>query len=628
MKPPARRLPVGAEVVAAGGVHFRVWAPDRARVEVVVGRDATELQREGGGYFSGVIASAGAGSRYRFRLDAGDAYPDPASRYQPDGPHGESEVVDPTTFEWRDGDWAASGLQPRGQVLYEMHVGTFTAEGTFAAAAARLESLADLGITMVELLPVAEFAGRFGWGYDGVDLFAPYHEYGAPDDFRAFVNRAHELGLGVALDVVYNHLGPDGNHLRQYAEAYESTRHETDWGPAPNFDGPDAGPVREFVLSNVRHWIDEYHLDGLRLDATHAIVDDSPTHILLEAGEAARDAAGERPVILIAENEPQDTRLVRDKRAGGLGLDLLWSDDFHHTAVVAALGGGPDAREAYYTDYRGSPQEMVSALKYGPLYQGQHYRWQNQRRGAAAWDVDPHRFVFYLENHDQVANSRDGRRLHQRTSPGRHRALTAMLLLAPQTPMLFQGQEFGSSAPFLYFADHKPELAAVVRKGRREFLAQFPSLAPDTVQRALADPADRKTFERSRLSADERASNTDQVALHRDLIALRRCDPVLCRGDARVDGAVLGEHAFALRYFPADGNDRLLVVNLGAALELRVAPEPLLAPPDRDRGWEPLWHSDDARYGGEGSAAANPELENGSWRIPAESATLLGARTD
>jgi maltooligosyltrehalose trehalohydrolase len=613
-----RRLPIGAELMG-GGTHFRVWAPKRARVDVVIDDRASELTpEEGDGYHSGLVPSAAAGSRYRFRLDGGESFPDPASRYQPDGPHGASQVVDPSTFRWTDRAWR--GVGAKRQVIYEVHVGTLTREGTFAAAAEELAELAGLGVTVVELMPVAEFPGRFGWGYDGVDLFAPYHGYGGPDDFRAFVNRAHEECLGVILDVVYNHFGPDGNYLRQFSDTYFNAKHATDWGDAINYDGEGAGPVRELILSNARHWVAEYHLDGLRLDATQNIYDESQSHLIEEIAAATREAAGERQVIVVGENEAQEARLFRDRDRGGYGVDMLWNDDFHHTAVVAATGSGH--REAYFTDYRGSAQELLSAVKHGFLYQGQRYSWQKQRRGTAAWDIPAHRFVHFIENHDQVANSGDGRRLHQLTSPGRYRALTALMLLGPQTPMLFQGQEFGSSAPFLYFADHQPELSKRVRQGRGEFLAQFPSLANPTSQASLPDPSAPGTFERSRLDLGERSAHRESYAMHRDLIALRQCDPVLASGEARVDGAVLSENAFVVRFFSGDA-DRLLVVNLGADLSPDVVPEPLLAPLDRTRGWRRLWYSDDPCYGGRG--ASHVESEDGSWRIPAESATLLAA---
>jgi maltooligosyltrehalose trehalohydrolase len=611
-----RRLPVGAEIVP-GGVHFRVWAPRRARVDVEIDGAYTALTGESDGYFGGVVTDARAGTRYRFRLDGERSFPDPASRYQPEGPHGASEVVDPTRYQWREPAWG--GVGNRGQIIYEMHIGTFTSAGTFAAAAERLPDLAALGVTVLEVMPLAEFPGKFGWGYDGVDWFAPYHGYGTPDDFRAFIDRAHAEGLGVILDVVYNHFGPDGNYLREFSDTYFNHGRTTDWGDAINYDGPGSGPVRELALSNVRYWISEFRLDGLRLDATDNIYDESTSHLLTEIGIAARSAAGERSIFIVGENEQQQSRLIRERDRGGFGLDMLWNDDFHHSALVAATG----LREAYLTDYAGTSREFVAAIRHGFLYQGQHYSWQKNRRGTPSLDIPLHRFVHFIENHDQVANSKDGRRLHQLTSPGRLRALTALMMLGPQTPMLFQGQEFASSAPFLYFADHNPELAKLVRQGRREFLSQFPSLTDPRIQAALDNPDDPQTFTRSQLDWAERDRHRETLALHHDLITLRRCDPVLSHHDVHVDGAVLGEAAFVLRFFAPSEADRLLVVNLGTELALEVAPEPLLAPPGRDAGWQGLWSSEDPCYGGGG--ASHIESEKGAWRIPAESATLLTA---
>lgn len=328
-----RRLPIGAEIQDRG-VHFRVWAPARTRVDVSIGGREYALERSSDGYFAGVVDDAKVGGRYKLRLDGAESYPDPASRYQPEGPHGPSEIVDPSRFRWTDSGWR--GVGRTRQILYEMHIGTFTREGTFAAAAEQLRWLAGLGITIIELLPVAEFPGRFGWGYDGVDFFAPYHAYGTPDDLRGLVDRAHDEGLGVILDVVYNHFGPDGNYLVQFAKDYVSSRHKTDWGDAVNFDGPGCKPVRELVLANVEHWIREYHFDGLRLDATHSIIDDSRPHILQEIGVVARAAGGNREVLVVAETEPQDARIVRSSEHGGFGLDQIWCDDFHHVAKVAA----------------------------------------------------------------------------------------------------------------------------------------------------------------------------------------------------------------------------------------------------------------------------------------------------
>jgi maltooligosyltrehalose trehalohydrolase len=611
-----RRLPVGAEPLPGGGVHFRVWAPARQRVEVVLeGEEPVELTREADGYFSGEVKDAEAGALYRFRLDGLGPFPDPVSRFQPAGPHGPSQVVDPAAFAWSDGAWQGGpGVDPRRAVVYEMHIGTFTREGTWGAAAEELAELAALGVTILEIMPVADFPGRFGWGYDGVGLFAPTWLYGEPDDFRRFVDRAHAAGLGVILDVVYNHLGPDGNYLTQFSPAYFSERHHTDWGVAINFDGPGASGVRELYLANARYWVLEYHLDGLRLDATQDIHDDSPDPILAALAREVRRAGGAKRTYLVAENEPQESRLVRPPQAGGIGLDALWNDDFHHSALVALTGHN----EAYYTDYRGTPQELVSAAKYGYLYQGQRYTWQKKRRGTPGLGLPPWAFLSFLENHDQVANSLRGERLQARTSPGRHRAMTALLLLGPATPMLFQGQEFHSSAPFVYFADHELELAALVRAGRYEFLAQFPSLDSDEARSAVPDPGALQTFELCKLDFSEREKHAGTYALHRDLLHLRRSDPVLAeRG--KVDGAVLGPAAFLLRFF-GENEDRLLLVNLGVDLPLAPAPEPLLAPPE-DHRWGLLWSSESPLYGGSG--AVEPESEEEGWRLPGQAAVFL-----
>ena len=464
---------------------------------------------------------------------------------------------------------------------------------------------------------MAEFSGRFGWGYDGVDLFAPTRLYGRPDDLRRFVERAHALGVAVILDVVYNHLGPTGNYLRSFSPAYFTDRYENEWGDAINFDGPDSGPVREFFASNAAYWIDEFHFDGLRLDATQQIFDNSPEHILSLVSTAARDAAQGRSTIIVAENEPQDVRIVRPQRDGGFGLDGLWNDDFHHSAVVAVTGRS----EAYYSDTRGEAQEFVSAAKYGYLYQGQHYHWQQQPRGTPTWSIPPAAFVCFLQNHDQVANSARGARLHQLTSPGRLRAMTALFLLMPSTPMLFQGQEFAASAPFLYFADFEGELAAAVRKGRAEFLTQFPSVAAYESQAALDAPGDPATFARCKLDLREREKHAEAYALHRDLLALRREDEAFqTQRIGGVDGAVLSSSAFALRFF-TDGHagDRLLIVNLGADLNRDSIAEPLLAPP-AGRAWDVRWSSEHPKYGGRGTAYP---WKNGCWRIAGESASVF-----
>ncbi len=607
-----RRLPAGAEVTGAG-VHFRVWAPARRALDVVLdGGAASPLAPEADGWFSGLVPGLRAGARYRLRLDGHLLRPDPASRVQPEGPHGPSQVVDPSRFRWTDAGWR--GLRIEQQVLYELHVGTFTPAGTWAAAARELGALAELGVTCVEVMPVAEFPGRFGWGYDGVDPYAPTRLYGEPDDMRAFVDRAHALGLGVILDVVYNHLGPDGNYLADFTPAYFTDRYRGEWGAPLNFDGPDAGPVRELFVANVAYWISEFHLDGLRFDATQSIFDASPEHVLAAMSRRAREAASPRSVILVAENEPQDVRLLRPLETGGHGLDAAWNDDFHHSATVALTGRS----EGYYSDHRGTPQELVSAARHGYLFQGQRYAWQGKARGTSTRGVPPCRFVCYVANHDQIANSATGERTRAQTSPGRWRAMTALLLLGPWTPMLFQGQEFGSTRRFLYFADHQRTLAPRVRSGRAAFLRQFDSVAAPDVRDLLDDPADPRTFERCKLDRGERDPAT--VALHRDLLELRRSDPVIrAQGVHGLDGSVVGPEAFAVRWLAPDGADRLLLVNLGADVVAASIPDPLVAPPDGMR-WTLGWSSENPRYGGGGSAS--PFREQGV-RIVGHAAMLL-----
>lgn len=608
-------MPAGAEPVPSG-VHFRVWAPEHEQIELILSDPslAVRLEREGSGYFSALVRQAKAGTRYRYRIDGGETYPDPISRFQPEGPHGPSEVIDPDAFRWSDDSWG--GVKLNGQVIYEMHAGTFTPEGIWASAAAKLEFLRDTGITVIEVMPVSEFPGQFGWGYDGVQPFAPTRLYGAPDDFRCFVDRAHAVGLGVILDVVYNHFGPDGNYFGQFSKHYFTDRHKTDWGSAINFDSDDSGPVRDMVTSNAAYWIREFHLDGLRLDATQNIYDDSKDHILAALGRCARDAAGKRSIIIVAENEPQQVKLVRPAERRGYGLDMLWNDDYHHTAMVALSGH----TEAYYSDYKGSPQEFISAMKYGYLYQGQWYNWQKKRRGTSGFGVPPAAFVTFTQNHDQIANSARGLRCREISDPGTFRAITAVTLLGPGTPMLFQGQEFGASAPFFYFADHAPELSRLVRDGRTDFMAQFVTAGTPEMAGYIPDPGNRETFERSKLDWSEVQKNQAMHQFHRDLLRLRREDPVLREQRAGgVDGAVLGPAAFVLRYFGEHGQDRLLVVNLGTDLNLSPAPEPLLAPPE-DHGWTVKWSSENPGYGGCGTPPLETEQ---NWWIPGRAAVLL-----
>jgi maltooligosyltrehalose trehalohydrolase len=595
-----RRRRFGAEM-RAGGVEFCVSAPRCRSVRLLLdeGTRVVPMERRSRSDFWAFVPGLAAGALYRFLLDEDPVpYPDPASRFQPDGPHGPSQVVDPAAYEWRDAGHPGARLE--GQVIYEAHIGTLTAEGTFQSAMRELPALAELGITTIEVMPVAEFPGRFGWGYDGVCLYAPSRLYGPPDDFRQFVDEAHRLGLCVILDVVYNHFGPDGCYATRFSDTFFSAQ-RNDWGASINFDGEGSAEVRAFFCENAAYWIDEFHLDGLRLDATQDIRDGTDTHVVTEIVRAARAAAEPRSIVVFAENEPQQSSFARSPEAGGKGCDALWNDDFHHCAFVAATG----RREAYYSDNAGTPQELISAIRWGFLFQGQRYAWQGKPRGEPALDLPAASFVIYLENHDQVANSASGARLHQLTSPGRARALTVLFLVAPGTPLLFQGQEYGASTPFLFFADHGGELAAQVAKGRAELLGQFPSVRDEAVKARLANPSSIETFTRSKLDPNERASNTSALALTRALLQLRKMDKVFRAQRAdRIHGAVLGEEAFVLRYFGEAGDDRLVLVNLGRDLDLRHAAEPLLAPP-LGRRFELLLSSEEPAYGGAGT----PELD-------------------
>ncbi len=568
---------IGARYAGNGRTEFRVWAPDRKQVEVALetaeGLSFTPLSPQPGGYFGGEL-TAKPGARYRYRLDGRDAFPDPASRFQPEGPHGPSEIVDPSTFPWTDAGWR--GLKPKGQVLYELHVGAFTPEGTFEALIPKLADLVELGVTCVELMPVNAFSGRFNWGYDGVDLFAPCQVYGRPDGLRALVDAAHRLGLGVILDVVYNHLGPDGNYLKQYAAGYFSAKYPKEWGEPINLED-DALPVRAFFVENARHWIAEYHLDGLRLDATQNLHDHTPRHLVAEIVAGAREAAGNRQILMIAESEPQEVKLVTPSEEGGMGCDGVWIDDFHHSARVAITG----TAEAYLCDYLGSARELVACAHFNSLYQGQWYSWQKQPRGTPLGDLPAAKAVFFLQNHDQIANGLEGHRLHQLAGERRARAITTFFLLLPQTPLLFMGQEFFASAPFVFFADHASPLAEQVRQGRGEFLSQFPSAKHALEVEGYQLTHGEEAFRIAKLDWRERVAHAPALALHRTLLELRREDPVFALQDrSLLEGAALTEHSLILRFRGASEQEgeRLVVLNLGREHPFAPCPEPLLAP--------------------------------------------------
>jgi maltooligosyltrehalose trehalohydrolase len=587
-----------------------------------------DRDRDNDGFWSVLTDSAAPGDLYSYRLDdeARDC-PDLAARYLPDGPHGPAQVIDPTAFSWTDQQW--SGISPRDHVIYELHVGTFSPEGTWAGTEAKLPLLKELGVTTVEIMPVAEFDGAFGWGYDGVAWFAPSHLYGVPDGLRHLVDSAHGLGLAVILDVVYNHFGPSGNYASKFSHFYTGDV-QTEWGPGLNYDGANAHGIRSLAIDNAAYWIDEFHFDGLRLDATHAITDQSNEHVISAIVKAARAAGKGRNIFLVGENEPQDARQLRQHKHPGVGSGLngLWNDDFHHTAKVALTG----RRQAYFSDYSGQAAEWLATIRSGFIFQGQRSKWQGKSRGHPTQDIPLRSFICFLENHDQVANSLWNTRLWQQCMPAQHRAMTALLLLGPWTPMLFQGQEWNSSSPFRYVAGFSDELAALVRRGRTEFLSQFPGCAghPEIIR----DPADPQCLEESRLNWSERSlpEHARALRLHRDLIHLREYDPTLGKdapATVRLAAALLNPRCVVLRYYFDDAhqqterNDRLLLVNLGHDFEIDRISEPLLAPPIESGlgAWRTQWSSEDPTYGGDG--CAEPHTADHGWLVPAAATVLL-----
>lgn len=606
------RKPMGA-TVRAGRVEFRVWAPDAGRVEAVLPDGDGEplvLEAEGDGYFGASSAQARSGSRYAFRIGA-ETHPDPYSRFQPNGPHGCSMAVDPTLFQWTDAEWP--GLDRDRQVVYELHVGTFTSAGTYDAAAEQFDALRDLGVTCIEIMPLNEFEGRFGWGYDGVNWFAPFHHYGDPESLRRFVNRAHAARLGVILDVVYNHFGHEGNYLPRFSAAYFTDKFANPWGSTPNYG---CSAMRRLAIDNAAYWIREFHMDGLRLDATHSIHDPEHPRLLADLVREARGAAGSRSIVISAEDFLQRAPLLAAADAGGAGIDMLWNDDFHHAGRVALTGN----HFGFFKGYRGSSQELLSSLRHGFLFQGQYDALNQGARGFAVHDQPRASFVAFTQNHDAVANTLYGQRLQPLVSPGKYRALTATVLLGPLTPLIFMGQEFNASSPFAYFADDSGDAAAALWRGRRQEAQEFePYRDPDACA-AIMNPCSPDTVRRSTLDFVERERNAATYQLFKDLLKIRRDDPVLGRRPLpRVDGATLNDQSFLLRWRDSDTGDRLLLVNLGAQIEPRPWAEPLLAPPLQHR-WRLAWCSDALAYGGMG--IVNPLHETG-WQCAAESAAFF-----
>lgn len=553
---------MGATPTSAG-VRFRVWAPAAKHVEVELteARQLVPMQRDAEDVWSAVVAQARPGTRYWYRLNGQVSRPDPYARSQPDGPHAPSAVVDPNAFAWHDRDWPGQGIQ--GLTIYQLHIGAATPGGTFDSLIEQLPRIKALGVNAIEPLPVAEFHGQRNWGYDGVDLFAPAHVYGGPEAMKRFVDAAHQHGLGVIVDVVYNHLGPDGNYLREFSLDYFTERHHTPWGAAINYDGPRSKWVRKFVLDNACYWLHEYHADGLRLDATHAILDSSPRHLLAELTQTVRDLDSGRQVALIAETHENDVRYLKPVEEGGFGLDAVWADDFHHTLRRYLAGD----HEGYYADYVGTLEEVARCIEQGWLYEGQPTPRSgfHTPRGTPARDRPAWQFVYALQNHDQVGNRAFGERLHHQLDADCYAAASTLLLFLPFTPMLFMGQEFATSSPFQFFTDHTPELGKLVTEGRRTEFRAFGQFADPHTRDRIPDPQAESTFLTSKLRLDEADTprGSQVQSLYQRLFALRHTDPVLSdQARDRLAAQAVSSDVLSVRRW-CENLERLLLVNFG-----------------------------------------------------------------
>jgi len=594
MKVPGQRSQ-GADVFD-GGVRYRTWAPGKNKVEVVIFGAANFIDRvlslgeEPSGYFSAVDPRGRVGDRYKYRFD-GNEWPDPASRFNPDGVHGAAAVIDPGDFAWHDQSWTAPPLAEL--VIYELHIGTFTLEGTFRAAIDKLDYLVDLGVTALEIMPVADFPGQRNWGYDGVLLYAPARIYGQPNDLRALVDAAHVRGLAIMLDVVYNHLGPDGNYLGCYSGAYFNPEHKTPWGDAFNFE---LRPVRDFFVDNPPYWRREFHIDGFRLDATHAILDSSEKHVLAEITEAVHSLGG----FVTAEDKRNNAELLWPQTKGGIGLDAVWSDDFHHVIRVMLTG----TREGYYRSYKGAAEELAAILEQGWLFEGGARARREHGRPARAGELPLHSFVFCITNHDQVGNHALGYRLNQIVSPAAFRAVSALLCLVPYTPLILMGQEWAASTPFQYFTDHEPQLGRLVTEGRRLEFSGFAAFRDPATREKIPDPQAEATFLRSKLRWDELGAepHASTLRLYREFLRLRSESTAL-RARARDNLRVLltDDGIIELVFGKAGAEQCLLLVDLLGGHHL-----PSLG---HGRTWELLLSSNEKRFGGdEAPPFAQPEV--------------------
>lgn len=580
----------GADVVA-GGVRYRTWCKHERADALLVSDNGVvirvvPLTAEGDGYFTAIDREGAAGDLYRYRFGESEGWPDPASRFQPMGVHGASMVVDPSVYDWKDEGWSAPAFSEL--IIYELHLGTFTAEGTFRSAIERLHHLAELGVTAIELMPIGDFPGERNWGYDGVMLYAPAHMYGRPDDLRALVDEAHARGLAVILDVVYNHLGPDGNYTGVYHSDYRNDELHTPWGAALNYA---AQPVRAFFVENAPYWMREFHIDGFRLDATHEIADESARHILGEIAESVHSLGG----FVIAEDERNEPALLSATTCGGLGFDAAWADDFHHVVRVLLTGN----REGYYANYAGTSAELAQTIDHGWLYRGQIQLATRKTRGGDPAALEPPQFVYCISNHDQVGNRAFGERLGHIVSPAAYRAACALICLVPQTPMLFMGQEWNASSPFQFFTDHDAELGRRITEGRRHEFRHFAAFAEAKSLATIPDPQAPQTFLNSKLRWDEKEepNHAEVLLLYHEFLQLRRTHPTwrdrlrdnwtvheLANGFIALVGGAKSSRSCLVLVDLIGGHDAPALDTIGAA-----------------RSWRPLLSSNEKRFGGDGS---------------------------
>jgi maltooligosyltrehalose trehalohydrolase len=630
----AWQLPLGASVRQAG-TRFRVWCPEAQKVEVVlydeVGTEQAihllQPDAQNPGFYETVVERglAKAGLNYMYQLDGTKRRPDPVSRYQPQGVHGPSQIIDPYAFEWSDRDW--QGITAGKVVVYEAHVGTFTKAGTFTAMIEKLDYLAELGVTVLELLPVGDFPGRWGWGYDGVYLYAPANCYGQPDDLRNLINEAHKRGLAVFQDVVYNHLGPDGNYLRDYSKEYFTHKHTTPWGDALNFS---CQPVRDFFVNNALFWAHEFHVDGLRLDAVDNIFDDGQPHILAELKQRVQASLPpNRQFLIYAEDSHNDVKKIQNVAEGGYGLDGIWADDYHHQIRVALAHD----THGYYQDYTGSAAEIAATLNQGWLYQGEVSKFWGKSRGGPAGDVSPTHYVHCIQNHDQIGNRALGERLHHAISAAAYRTASSLLLLGPYTPLLFQGQEWSASTPWQFFSDHHDELGKLITAGRRKEFVHLTMFK----EGEIPDPQSQKTFERSKLNWAEQTTPTYQeiLQLYQDLLKLRsKLLSLDIRQRDHFKAIELSEQLLALHYYKnnksgesggaseAPSRELLLVVNLTAEPRgYALTQNPTTTKSEGQ--WQPIFYSENKRYGGIGEKAFSYEAEQGLLALNRYGAVLL-----